>query len=582
MAWLLTPEEYVKWLYVAVLQRNPDPEGLIHWAQLVRTSNDPTLALSGFVASDEFKLKNDLVTRRNPSDYTGGEISISFEELRRRALDQLDAGLPPGVDVIVAVFNASKWLSAICDGYDALRIRPLYIVDAASNDDSLAILQQRKTRVLTATNKHARVESLLAELIPYLGSRWIFRLDDDELPSQATLKWISQNILNIRETAVSLPRRWIRRSESASDVHSCIAAHGPSSIDEPLRLFQPSKVEPIQTIHTPGFRYDSLHHAPADACFYHFDWIVRSYEERLTKIERYEASNPGSGWKFEDYYFPEELPVDFYDQRPVTDPVILSFCEHVLCDIRPTDRFVLNGRERHILHGIKLDIPRSILTPKIRRSLRRQEYETLEIRMLEKVLRPTDKVVELGGAIGFVSSWMAKKLSRGRVFSFEANPELVDAARHNFKLNNVDVSLENCMVVSSEKEAYSDFYIHEDYWASSANNYKGKKIIVRTKGLEALIKQLSPDVILVDIEGGELSLFDDARLDGVRNIVVEFHPDVIGNAGVSRVFNMILGLGFYFDAMSSSQYVCSFVQRGEAGQARQQCEGRIAEIAQTY
>ena len=42
------------------------------------------------------------------------------------------------------------------------------------------------------------------------------------------------------------------------------------------------------------------------------------------------------------------------------------------------------------------------------------------------------------------------------------------------------------------------------------------------------IARIRPSFLIVDIEGGEYELFDYARLDTVRTIVIEMHPSVGG------------------------------------------------------
>jgi len=54
----LTPEMFVTALYRCCLGREPEPEGLAAWADLIRQHNDPTLALAGIMDSDEFRARS--------------------------------------------------------------------------------------------------------------------------------------------------------------------------------------------------------------------------------------------------------------------------------------------------------------------------------------------------------------------------------------------------------------------------------------------------------------------------------------------------------------------------------------------
>src|SRR5579884_2388623 len=51
----MDPEEYVRELYLRVLNRPADPGGLAHWRNVVVASGDPTRVLKGFIESEEYQ-----------------------------------------------------------------------------------------------------------------------------------------------------------------------------------------------------------------------------------------------------------------------------------------------------------------------------------------------------------------------------------------------------------------------------------------------------------------------------------------------------------------------------------------------
>jgi FkbM family methyltransferase len=55
---VMPAEEVVKALYRHLLGREPDPDGLAGWTNLIRERNDPTFALKGFLESEEYALRN--------------------------------------------------------------------------------------------------------------------------------------------------------------------------------------------------------------------------------------------------------------------------------------------------------------------------------------------------------------------------------------------------------------------------------------------------------------------------------------------------------------------------------------------
>ena len=85
-------------------------------------------------------------------------------------------------------------------------------------------------------------------------------------------------------------RIWTRFDAGATlNGTSCVRIDGSPYPDWQFRLFRPGAVRLIEDIHTPGFILERHVLAPEDACFYHFDWIVRNYAERRAKMEKYEA-----------------------------------------------------------------------------------------------------------------------------------------------------------------------------------------------------------------------------------------------------------------------------------------------------
>ena len=70
--------------------------------------------------------------------------------------------------------------------------------------------------------------------------------------------------------------------------------------------------------------------------------------------------------------------------------------------------------------------------------------------------------------------------------------------------------------------------------------------------LQEILDEVDPQVLLADIEGGEVELFADAsRLGNVRSMAVELHQRMYGCDGVRRLFDDFSRLGFAYDAIHS-------------------------------
>lgn len=199
-----------------------------------------------------------------------------------------------------------------------------------------------------------------------------------------------------------------------------------------------------------------------------------------------------------------------------------------------------------VTSGIKVPFVPAIITPKIERPMRKNRYEGGECAALRRILRAGDRVLELGAGVGLLSTVAGLVPGIGSVTTVEANPDLIPLIRETHRLNGVaTVDLRNG-VATAEPGAEIDFYLRADFWASSMepdSRAYVRKVRLRRYDLPALIAELNPTVIVSDIEGGELGLFDAADLSGVRAMVVEFHPKVYGQPALDRIIAILAAKG---------------------------------------
>ena len=217
-------------------------------------------------------------------------------------------------------------------------------------------------------------------------------------------------------------------------------------------------------------------------------------------------------------------------------------------------------RFRFTVAGLAIELPREALPPRLWRAMAEGWYEDAELEAVVGVLRPGDTVLELGAAIGFVSAFAARRPGVRRVVAVEANPRLIPLARRTHELNGTAPSVELVnAVVTNGGEGEADFYLHEEVWASSTHPLpKAERVRLPARSLESLVAEVRPDVLVVDIEGGEAGLFEGVRLPGVRAVIMEVHRDVIGLEGVSRVFARMAEAGFVYDPDWSRRHVVVF------------------------
>jgi FkbM family methyltransferase len=221
----------------------------------------------------------------------------------------------------------------------------------------------------------------------------------------------------------------------------------------------------------------------------------------------------------------------------------------------PDQRFTFN------VAGIALELPRDALTPRVWRALAEGWYEDAELEAVTAVLRPDDVVLELGAAVGVVSAFVARRPGVRRVVAVEANPRLVALARRTHELNGTGASVDlvNAVVTADADEA--DFYLCEDFWASSMRPVPGaKRVRLPARSFPSLLAEAGPGVLIADIEGGEAELFRGAQLPGVRAVVMELHPEVVGLEGVARAFAHMASAGLVYDPRPSCRHVVVFAR----------------------
>ena len=177
-------------------------------------------------------------------------------------------------------------------------------------------------------------------------------------------------------------------------------------------------------------------------------------------------------------------------------------------------------------------------------ALARNEYEQNELQLLKRILRPTDRVLEIGAGIGFLALQSAKLIGSERIIAIEANPAIFEIAVSNARCNAMQVKFLNGIV--SAKAGRASFNICSQFWKSTTKGNKdtSRSVTVPALAWNEIFLQSSPSVLVIDIEGGEEDLVDFWKLDGVRSIIIEIHPWIIGDLSAMRVSTSLTEAGF--------------------------------------
>lgn len=204
--------------------------------------------------------------------------------------------------------------------------------------------------------------------------------------------------------------------------------------------------------------------------------------------------------------------------------------------------------------GVAFPHDASVITPRIARKLQKGFYETDEITILADLLSPGARVLELGGGLGFVSSYALLHCAAAHVTSVEANPVLCAYMRRVHRANGISGAevihgAPRPRTAPEPANGMLPFHVTDPFWSSSLSEPSAatqSRINVPALRLDDLVQDCRPDVMICDIEGGEADLFGDASLDDVTHVIMELHTRVYGGEGIRRTFDSMHRQGFYY------------------------------------
>jgi FkbM family methyltransferase len=221
-------------------------------------------------------------------------------------------------------------------------------------------------------------------------------------------------------------------------------------------------------------------------------------------------------------------------------------------------------RQREFVVGdIILEAPNPPVSRSVRKSLREAGYELAETYLVRQLVRPGDAVLDLGSGLGLTCIAAAKASRGGRVVGYEANPLIAPLAQQNASKNGVEVEIRN-RAIAREKGS-CEFHVRRSFTASSAlPTRKSRKIEVEADAFRDVMGELQPRVIVCDVEGIEKDLFASADLRSVQRLILEVHPELIGEAGVVACVRSLAASGLNPIAPLSCGQVMVFDRDGSA------------------
>jgi len=243
----------------------------------------------------------------------GGALRSQDREFWRR---QTTNGI---IKIIIPTINSAHYIDLILSYYRQIDIPVTVFVDSKTTDETASIAARHAQEVIPFLNPAARVGEMIEGISRHCGSRWVLRIDDDELPSIGMLGFVRDFILRDERRVVGFDRYQSVFNLNGEPFYSI--KHDPITHRQ-WRLYRPDQVTFHGRGHTAGFDFDDKQKlvAPTTSFMIHLDWVLHSRAERLRKLARYDAHTAGHGVPFREYYLADESPDFHSDLRALTAP----------------------------------------------------------------------------------------------------------------------------------------------------------------------------------------------------------------------------------------------------------------------
>lgn len=214
------------------------------------------------------------------------------------------------------------------------------------------------------------------------------------------------------------------------------------------------------------------------------------------------------------------------------------------------------------LDDIALDLPDSIATPALIERLQIGHFEADEAAAARARAAPGMKVLDLGAGLGFVSSILARRVGAENVLAVEANPAMVPVLRGTLDRDGHRAArVMHAAVTGGEGRGTARFHVPRAVLGASLarpDAPRSELVEVPSIGIETLIYEHRPDLVMMDVEGAEARLFDQPWNPELRILVLELHPPRYGPRAIKRIVDCMSDSGLTYDPVTSRGRVLGF------------------------
>lgn len=199
--------------------------------------------------------------------------------------------------------------------------------------------------------------------------------------------------------------------------------------------------------------------------------------------------------------------------------------------------------ETSTLDGVRLITAEDRVSRDVRIGIFKETYEEPERILIREALRPGDRVLEVGGGVGFISLLCARIVGADNVLTYEANPAMRETILANYRLNGLAPTLRARAVTARGGDI--TFFVSKNIISSSLYQREGGEAVsIPSDAIDAVLAEWRPTVLVMDVEGAEVDILPASGLAGIRALILELHPHVVGEEALARMRAHLAGLGF--------------------------------------
>lgn len=211
------------------------------------------------------------------------------------------------------------------------------------------------------------------------------------------------------------------------------------------------------------------------------------------------------------------------------------------------------------IDGIRMIVDPSRVGFRTVKALYHGDYEAPERLILQKIIKPGDKILEAGAGMGLISLTMARIVGAKNVVSYEPMPVAYALLVDNASLNNLEIGHRPRALAA--RSGKISFYVDTNIVASSLfSRAASTHIEVNADGIEEELQATRPNTLVLDIEGAEVELIKSCSFGGIEKIIMEVHPHIVGEQAIGSMVESLYATGFRENAALSFGRVMTFLR----------------------